>query len=815
MKISYNWLKDYLDIDIEPVELGEILTNLGLEVEGITTFESIPGGLEGILVGEVLTCQKHPNADKLSVTTVNLGDSQTVQIVCGAPNVAAGQKVLVATVGSFLYQSDGEPWKIKKTKIRGEVSEGMICAEDELGLGTDHTGIMVLDPKFEVGNAASHHFPVETDIIFEIGLTPNRSDATCHLGVAKDILAYLKVNEDYAGRIILPDSARLNVESKSFPIEVEVQDHSACPRYSGITITDLEIKPSPTWMQNRLKAIGVRPINNIVDISNYVLHELGQPTHAFDYDRISGQKIIVKCLAEGSTFVSLDEEERTLTGDDLMICDGDENGMCIGGVFGGLKSGVSAQTKTIFLESAHFSAKSIRKSSMHHLLRTDAAMIFEKGSDPNLPVVALKRAVSLIQELAGGKVSSRLIDIYPNKIEPQQINLHYDKINQLIGVKLSKNEIGNILRALEMSINNMHSEGLNVSVPTNKADVTREVDVIEEILRIYGFNKVPLDEMVNYTFTYTQHPEPSFLRNKIGDYLAALGFAEAMSMSLTQSKYYTASQKHIVDGDLVLINNTSNVHLDAMRGNMIFSVLENFQYNFNRQVSRVQLYEFGKIYSTVDEQFVEKEQLTLALGGVRHADHWLDGKSESLTFYDLKKYVEQTLQLLGVWPIELKELKPDNTTFQYGLEGLLGQDQVVSLGEVIKKLCRQFGIKQPVYYAEFNWDLLASRAGKETVTSKEFSKFPSTRRDLALVIDQAISYHQIEQVVLSTETKLIKKMGLFDVFEDTEVLGKNKKSYAVYLVFAHHEKTLNDKEVDKSVKKILKALEDQIGAILR
>ena len=523
MNISYNWIKDYLDIDYDPERLGEILTSIGLEVEGITQFESIPGSLAGVVVGEVLTCAAHPNADKLKVTTVEYGEGP-VQIVCGAPNVQAGQKVIVAKVGTTLHPTSGDPFKIKKAKIRGEESFGMICAEDEVGLGNEHDGILVLDETAEIGVSAKSIFDIETDTIFDIGLTPNRSDATSHIGVAKDILAYLKVNENYTKKIKLPLIGSFQEALNKSEVEVEIEDEEGCPRYSGLLISELTIKESPAWIKNRLNAIGVRPINNIVDATNFVLHELGQPLHAFDRAAIKGDKVIVKTLPEGSKFKTLDEVERTLKADDLMICDGDSNGMCIAGVFGGSHSGVTDTTTEIFLESAHFNAKRVRVTSMKHILRTDAAMCFEKGSDPNITVIALKRAAVLICELAGGKITSPLIDIYPKKLDPKKIDVRYDKINSLIGVDLSKEEIRDILNALEIEIVAVSANQLTVGIPTNKVDVIREVDVIEEILRIYGFNQIETDSQLSYSFSTDTYPSPNFLYNRVSDYLIGNGF---------------------------------------------------------------------------------------------------------------------------------------------------------------------------------------------------------------------------------------------------------------------------------------------------
>jgi len=564
VKISLNWLKTYLPLDMDPEKIGEILTDIGLEVEGMDQIESIKGGLEGLVIGKILTCEKHSNADTLQVTTVDVGAEEALHIVCGAPNCAAGQTVVVATHGTTIYPTEGDSFKIKKGKIRGEVSEGMICAEDEIGMGQSHDGIIVLEEEITPGTKARDHFKITTDYVYEIGLTPNRSDATSHLGVAEDLLAYLKINHDYSEPIEYPNLVNFQVEATTLPFKISVENEKACPRYCGITLTNVEVKTSPQWLKDKLNSIGVSPINNIVDITNFVLHEYGQPLHAFDADKISGQKVIVTNLPEGTAFTTLDEKERKLRADDLMICDGDKTPMCIAGVFGGLNSGVSNETKNIFLESAHFEAGNTRRTSTAHLLRTDAAKVFEKGSDPNITIKALKRAALLIEELSGGKISSEIYDHYPVEIKREKIELHYAKVNSMIGVDIPKDEVHNILIAMNMELKPIDNESILVKVPTNKCEVLREADLVEEVLRIYGFNKVPIPTTIKSSISYKQYPSKRDVKERISDFLSSNGFNEMMGLSLIESKN-VLEQLNISDEQLVYINNTSNIHLNVMR----------------------------------------------------------------------------------------------------------------------------------------------------------------------------------------------------------------------------------------------------------
>lgn len=818
MKASLNWIKQYIDLDINPEQVSEILTSIGLEVEGLEMVDSIPGGLTGVVVGEVKECQKHPNADKLSLTKVDIGRENLLQIVCGAPNVAMGQKVLVATVGTTLHPAEGEPLTINKGKIRGEVSEGMICAEDELGIGHDHSGIMVLPANTPIGMEGRDYLKLERDHVFEIGLTPNRSDATNHLGVARDLAASLAINHGYTGSIHLPDVSHFKVDNNSLAIPVVVENAEACPRYAGVCIAGVTIAESPDWLKRRLQAIGVRPISNIVDITNFILHELGQPLHAFDWDKIAGKKIIVKNLPAGTPFVSLDSATRTLQAEDLMICDGNSNGMCIGGVFGGLNSGISNSTTNIFLESAHFSAKTIRRTSMHHNLRTDAAKVFEKGSDPNISVYALKRAALLIQELAGGTIASDIVDLYPAPVKPVEVEVRYDYVNRLIGVEMTESEILEILKALDMPVVDTSGESFTVAVPTNKVDVTRPADVVEEILRIYGFNQVALDEKFSITASLSPQPDPTLVRNKIGDFLAANGFNEMMALSLSQSRYYEQVVPGVASEELVYINNTSNVHLDIMRPDMLISALETVVHNQNRQQTRVRLFEFGKSYRNTAKGIQEKSQLSLVMTGDRYAENWLlsapfQGQTTKTPYFTLKAYVQNILNRLNIDGYQ--ETAIHNDTFAYALQYHRGPQPIVEFGRVQPAIARKMDIRGEVFFAIFDWDLILKSLRKQSITYKEVSKFPTTRRDLALIIDNSVKFGDIVAIAKKVGKKLIKEINLFDVYENEQQLGAGKRSYAVSYLFEDAEKTLQDKEVDGVVGQLIKEYETKLGALIR
>ena len=804
MKLSYNWLKRYIDIDLDPQALSTILTDIGLEVEGLDEVETIKGGLKGVLVGHVEECTKHPNADKLSLTKVNIGDLELKQIICGAPNVAAGQKVLIATIGTVLYDDKGESFKIKKGKIRGELSEGMICAEDELGLGDNHDGIMVLPEDVPVGTQASDYFQVESDYVFDIGLTPNRSDATSHLGVARDLGAYLKINQGWTGTIKDPDLSAFKVDENQSALKITVEDAAACPRYSGVSISDITIKPSPKWMQDLLTAIGVRPISNVVDITNFILHEYGQPLHAFDAKKIGGQEIIVKKLPEGTPFLSLDEKERKLHPQDLMICDGSSAPMCIGGVFGGLTSGVSDSTTDIFLEAAHFDPGHIRRSSTRHLLRTDAAQVFEKGSDPAITIQALERAALLLKEHAGAKVTSEIVDIYPEPIERKAIHLNYSTVTAAIGTELTQEEMHDILRAMDMELKPVDDNSLLVMVPTDKADVTREVDLIEEILRIYGFNKVPIPSRLNAAITYQNYPTRRQVLNKLADFLADNGFNEMMGMSLIESARYES-----VD-EAVAINNTSNIHLDIMRPDALVSGLKSVAHNLNYKQNHLKLFEIGKSYKTKEEGFDERGFLSMYMTGST-PDSW-QAKGKSADFYELKKWVELLLSKAKLSGYQTKEVA---APFDYGLEYHRGPSTLVRLGSVQRSILKKAGISVPVFYAEFSLKALLKGGQKSNLQVEEISKLPSVERDLSLVLPKRVAFSEVLRIAKATDKKLMKDVSLFDVYENEAQLGEGKKAYAVKFRFQDMNKTLKDKEVEKVMSALQKNFEEKLGAEIR
>ena len=811
MNVSLNWVKRYLDVDMNPDEISEILTTIGLEVEGMDTVEAIKGGLQGVVIGEVLECGKHENADSLSVTSVDVGRDEPIQVVCGAPNVAKGQKVFVATVGTTLYTAEGEAWKIKKGKIRGEVSEGMICAEDELGIGKSHDGIMVLPEDSTVGIDARDYLKLENDIVYDIGLTPNRSDATSHIGVAKDLAAYLKINHDYNKEVKMPDLSSFHVETTQLVFDVDVQDADACPRYAGITIQGITVGDSPDWLKQKLGVIGVRSVNNVVDITNFILHEYGQPLHAFDASKVKGNKIIVKKLAAGSKFVTLDEQERSLLADDLMICDGEENPMCIAGVFGGIGSGVTEATKDIFLESAHFSAKTIRNTSTKHLLRTDAAKVFEKGSDPNICILALKRAAIMIKEICGGTISSEIIDEYPVEKKPVVIHLKYADVQRLMGTNITNDEIHEILRALNMQINPVDTGSIKVSVPTDKADVFRPVDLIEEILRIYGFNKIEIPSKISSTLSYIAYPSKAQIREVIAQVLASQGFYEMMNLSLIESSYYEEDAQY-KDG-LVYINNTSNIHLNIMRPEMLLSGLTSVRPNLNRQQSGLRLFEFGRSYKKAEEGFVETPTISVFLAGKQESKNWMDSNARvEQDYYSLKQVVHNVLTKLNIAKYQVSEI--DDERWSFGMKYHRGNNTIVQFGKVNADHTAKMDVKEDVYYAEWNEEVLLN-AVNQKVNIQEISKYPSTSRDLALVVDEHVTFDQIEKIAKKADKKILKSVQLFDIFRSKEHLGADKKSYAVNFVFENAEKTLNDKEVEKIMKNMTHQFENQIGALIR
>lgn len=809
MKISYHWLKQYIDIPETAEEIGHVLTATGLEVESVEPFETVKGGLKGLVIGEVLTCSKHPNADKLSITTVNVGD-KVLPIVCGAANVAAGQKVVVALPGTTVYPTKGEAFTIKAAKIRGEVSEGMICAEDEIGLGESHAGIMVLTTDAPNGTPASKFFNIESDYVLEIGLTPNRADAASHMGVARDVKASKK------RAIKLPSVESFKCDNKNLTIPVEIENIQACHRYSGVTISGVTIGESPDWLKNRLKSIGLSPINNIVDITNFVLHETGQPLHAFDADKIAGKKVIVKTMPAGTKFRTLDDKERTLTNLDLMICNTEEP-MCIAGVFGGIKSGISAATKNIFLESACFSPDYIRKTGMHHQLKTDASFRFERGTDPNMTIYALKRATLLIKEIAGGSISSDIVDIYPTKIEDRLIAVKDKNINRLIGKTIAREEMFAILEALDISIINKDDKGFTVSVPPYRVDVIQEADVVEEILRIYGFNKIELSELVGTDYL-AEFPDKDINKFKrtLGAMLVGNGFYEILTNSLTNAAY---QQKHNLtfSGSPVEILNKLSEEQGILRQTMLFTGLEVCGYNINRKQKDLKLYEFGKTYwknepGSAGEKniYKEEERLALYITGNFETENW-QNKSRSVSYFDLAQQVVQLLEKSSVENIKQEKLA--DPLFDYGMRLIKGTKEIGKLGKVKTALTKDFGIKQEIFYADLSTALLFKSANPKFVV-QEVPKFPEVRRDLSLVLDKQVTFDEIRELVLNTEKKLIKEIIAFDVYEGDKIPA-GKKAYALGFTLLDENKTLTDEEIEKVMTRLMGAFEGKMGAVIR
>ena len=808
MKISYNWLQQFLQINWEANKTGELLTDLGLEVEGIETRESIKGSLKGVVVGKVLTCIQHPNADRLKITTVDLGDGKPVQIVCGAPNVAAGQKVPVAKIGTVLYDDKGEGFKIKKGKIRGEVSNGMICAEDELGLGKGHDGILVLDKKLKEGTAVAEVFKIETDYVFEIGLTPNRSDAMSHYGVARDLRAGL-IQKDTKLEFISPSVSNFHVDERTLRFDVEIENKELVPRYSGITITDITVKESPEWIQNRLKAIGITPKNNIVDITNYVLHELGQPLHAFDAQKIKGNKIIVKNLKEGTKFTTLDEVVRTLSADDIMICDADSNPLCIAGVFGGLKSGVTESTTSIFLESAYFNPVSVRKTAKRHALNTDASFRFERGIDINMTEYTLKRAALLIEEYAGGKMASDVSDFYPEKIEDFQVFFSYESAYRLIGQEIPKETIKNILASLEIKISSETEGGLGLTIPSYRADVQREADIVEEILRVYGYNNIEFSHKLNTSISFDSNKETK-TENVVANHLSSLGFNETMANSLTKAAYTDLSDNIKEEANVAMLNPLSN-DLGVMRQSLLFSGLESVSYNLNRKNNSLKFYEFGKTYHKYDVKYQEDKHLTLFVTGTRNKESWKTATSTSDFFY-LKGILISVLTRLGIQ--NLKTTPTKNDVFSEGITLSLGKTKLADFGVVKRSILKEFGIKQEVLFADLNWDNVLKLSSKKNITVAELSKFPSVKRDLALLIDDKVEFKEVYNLAFQSERKLLKEVDLFDVYEGDK-LPEGKKSYAVSFVLQDETKTLEDKQIDEIMQKLKHSFEQNLEAVLR
>lgn len=809
MRISYNWLKQFIKLDWNSGETAALLTDLGLEVEGVDVFESLKGGLQGVVAGHVLTCVQYPNADKLKITTVDLGDGNApVQIVCGAPNVAAGQKVPVATIGTKLYDKEGNAFEIKKGKIRGEESHGMICAEDELGLGESHAGIMVLDESIKPGTPAAKIFNIETDEVFEIGLTPNRADAMSHFGVARDLKAGLYNNEKNV-ELITPSVSNFRVDKRTLKIDVSVENEKLAPRYCGVTISGLNVKSSPAWLQNRLKAIGLTPKNNVVDVTNYVLHELGQPLHAFDASKIKGNKIIVKTVETGTKFKTLDDVERTLDADDLMICNADEP-MCIAGVFGGKDSGVSESTQAIFLESAYFNPVSVRKTAKRHGLNTDASFRFERGIDPNITEYALKRAALLIQEVAGGEITSDITDIYPKRIDDFQVFVSFEKVGKVIGEEIPKEVIKKILVALDIKINNVTESGLGLIIPSYRVDVQREIDVIEEILRVYGYNNIQFSQKLNATVSNSSRTEEFKVQNIISDQLCALGFNEMMANSLTTPDYVKLSEKIKEDFNVVMLNPLSN-DLSAMRQSMLFSGLEAVSFNINRKRSDLKFFEFGKTYHKLPSGYDEIKHLTLLVTGNKTEENW-KVKAEKTDFFLFKGYIMSILSRIGL-DTKVTSMPFENDVFQEGMALAIGKEVIVEFGTIRKPILKHFDIKQEVLYADFAWTKVQKYISNK-IKFTDIPKFPAVRRDLALLLDQNTTFEQIFKVAKQTEKGLLKDVNLFDVYEGKN-LPEGKKSYAVSFILQDDNKTLTDKDIEKIMNKLQTNFEKEFGATLR
>ena len=799
MKISNNWLKDYIKTDLSSEKIGAFLTDIGLEVEGIEKYESVKGSLEGIVVGKVLTCEQHPNADKLKITTVEVGSGKILNIVCGAPNVAAGQTVPVAVVGTKIYDKKGSFFEIAKAKIRGEVSEGMICAEDELGLSDDHGGIMVLDEEtYKVGEPFAKYFSLTNDEVYEIGLTPNRTDAMSHYGVARDLQAFLS-NNGVKSEFEKISTAIVSTEGEH-GFELEVEDSALCPRYIGAIIENVKIAPSPAWLQDRLKAIGLSPINNVVDITNYILHDLGQPLHAFDADKISGKKVKVGVNEAGTKFTTLDGIERTLNGSEIIIKDGNNQPMCIAGVFGGSESGVSNETKTIFLESAYFNPVAIRKAAKSHGLNTDASFRFERGVDPNNTRTAITQAIKLIEEITGGKKIGSLLEHYPNKIEDAKIIFRYSKLDQILGVKIHREKIKEILKSLEIKAVNDIADGLELAVPAYRADVTREIDVIEEILRIYGYNKVDAPQKISFTPVKLSFDDQDALENSWARTLQSNGFNEVMNNSLTSVKDETNAVK--------LLNPLSK-ELTFMRKSLLEGLLENTIYNINRKNQDIKFFELGKIYHK-KEKYEERKQLAILISGRTYSENWLMPKSAS-DFYMLKAYVKVLFDKLN---LETEEISLEDDRFGDALEIISKGNTIARLGKVSPKLLKEYDIDQDCFYAEIEIETVQKLRSKENFKFVDIPKFNKIRRDLALLVDKNVNYAELYKLAKKNPSKYLKNINLFDVYEGKN-LPEGKKSYALSFELLNEEKTLEDKDITAVMDSLIKNFKKEFNAELR
>ncbi len=818
MKISYSWLKEYLEIDLDPNEVAQILTDIGLEVEGTEIYEKVKGGMEGLVIGKVKTCTKHPEADRLFITTVDVGGNKILNIVCGAPNVKAGQSVVVAEPGTTLYKDD-ESYLIKKTKIKGIDSEGMICAEDEIGIGTNHEGIMVLDENAPAGMPLKEYFKIEKDTVFEIDLTPNRIDGASHYGTARDLAAYLRQKENV--KLRLPDVSAFKTENNNYPVDVSIENTVSCRRYAGVTITGVRIGPSPDWLQTRLASIGLNPINNIVDITNFVLHELGQPLHAFDADKLADRKIIVKNLPEGTVFTTLDGIDHELSSEDLMICDGRE-AVALAGVFGGLYSGVTDETRNVFIESAYFNPVFVRRTSKRHGINTDSSYHFERGVDPNMTLTALKRAALLMKELAGGIISSEVIDVYPEPLKPFKVNLTYKNINRLIGKQIERNKIKNILDSLEINILDENKDRLVINVPPYRVDVTREADVIEEILRIYGYNNVEFSENLVSNISYTGKPDRDRLVNIVSDYLSSNGFNEIMSNSLTKSVYYENLTSY-KSGNLVRLYNPLSSDLAVMRQTLLFGGLEAIEYNSNRRATNLKFYELGNCYfcgskgkgSSQLDKYSEEQHFAIFITGSKYESNWIM-KEEKSSYFHLKAHIDNIFTRLGFEINDFKTGSPGKKSDIYA-DGLIYSHNgqiMAELGIVSHSITKDFDIKDNVFYCDLYWDNVIRKSGKTGIEFSELPKYPEVRRDLSMLLDNKVTFEQIKELAFKAEQHLLKRINLFDVYTGDKI-DKEKKSYAVSFILQDLRKTLTDKQIDSIMNKIAGVFKKELNAEIR
>lgn len=810
MKVSYNWLKEYVQTDLSPEEMGKILTDTGLEVEGIHKVEAVKGGLQGVVIGEVIACERHPDADRLKVTTVSTG-TEELQIVCGAPNVAAGQKVVVATVGCTLYPNPEEPFKIKKSKIRGVESMGMLCAEDELGLGESHDGILVLSNDIPVGKTAASYFELEDDYTIEIGLTPNRSDALGHIGVARDLKAYLNVHNNAELNLNWPSVADFKVQSNDLVIDVKVEDEELCPRYMGTSIKGVKVEASPAWLQKRLRAIGLSPINNVVDVTNFVMHELGTPLHAFDAAKLNG-KIVVRTASAGEKMTTLDEAERELTSSNLMITNGTDN-LCIAGVFGGLDSGITEGSKDVFLESAYFNPVSVRKTAKQFALNTDSSFRYERGVDPNLTDLALKRAALLIQEVAGGEIAMDVVDTNSNPIASKVIDFSYERCNKLIGANLSDELMDQIFAELDIKVIAKDGITTKLEIPAYRVDVTREADVVEEVLRIYGYNKVENPSKLNSSINIFQKPDVEKIQTVISEMLVGMGFYEALNNSLTKSTYIDefGGEAFSSERNVQMLNPLSQ-DLDVMRQSLLFNVLEMVEYNQNRQNPDLKLFEFGKIYQKFESGYSENKRLMIAISGNLNNESWNSAAKKS-TYYSIKGYATAVLSRLGFADL-LKEKPLKKSLLQDGTQLYVLKNKVGEMGWVSPKMKKKFGLKSDVFVADLDWDAIIDSLKFTKVKYTELPKTFAVRRDFSLLLDEKVSFAEIEEIARNCDKKLLQEVSLFDVYEGDK-LEQGKKSYAVAFKFQDAEKTLKDQQIDAVMDKIRQQLESKLGAQLR